>query len=130
MGNGYIDLGTYIGITPYVGAGAGMSYLSWNGLSSQSYCVGGSLHRGADRSHQRRPACKDWRFTYAFMAGVAYDLTKNLKLDLGYKYRNIDGGDMFGWDAASAAAGATGTQGTDQGLTQHEVKVGLRYELW
>ena len=41
-----------------------------------------------------------WRFTYALMAGFAYDLTTNFKLDLGYKYRNIDGGDMFGWNAA------------------------------
>lgn len=129
MGNGYIDLGTYIGITPYVGAGAGMSYLSWDGLASQNYCVGGGCTGGAIPP-TATTGLKDWRFTYAFMAGAAYDLTRNLKLDLGYKYRNIDDGSMFGWDAASAAAGATGTQGSDQGLTQHEVRLGLRYELW
>ena len=55
---------------------------------------------------------------------------QNFKLDLGYKYRHIDGGDMFAWDAATAAAGAIGTQGTDGDIDQHEVRVGLRYELW
>jgi|LNFM01.1.fsa_nt_gb opacity protein-like surface antigen len=129
MGNGYIDLGTYVGITPYVGAGAGMSYLSWSGLNSQSYCVGGAC-TGTPIAPTANSGVKDWRFTYALMAGVAYDLTRNLKLDLGYKYRDIDDGTMFGWDAGSTAAGATGAQGSDQGLTQHEVKVGLRYELW
>ena len=29
------------------------------------------------------------------MAGVAYDVTKNFKLDVGYRYRHIEGGDMF-----------------------------------
>jgi opacity protein-like surface antigen len=129
MGNGYIDLGTYIGITPYVGAGAGMSYVSWSGLASQNYCIGATCP-GTPIAPTSNSGVKDWRFTYAFMAGAAYDLTKNLKLDVGYKYRKIDDGEMFGWNAAAVAAGASGTQGSDQGLTQHEVKVGLRYELW
>ena len=37
---------------------------------------------------------------------------------------------MFQFDAASVAAGASGVQGTDSGFSQHEFKVGLRYELW
>jgi len=129
MANGYVDLGTYIGITPYVGAGAGMSYLSWSNLNNTFYCVGATC-TGNPVGFVAHPGLQDWRFTYAFMAGAAYDLTKNLKVDVGYKYRNIDGGDMFGWDAFSAGTGATGVQGSDQGLQQHEVRVGLRYELW
>lgn len=64
------------------------------------------------------------------MAGFSYDVTKNTKIDVGYKYRHIGGGDMFAFDAASAAAGATGVQGTDGGFSQHEIRVGLRYEIW
>ena len=64
------------------------------------------------------------------MAGLAYDVTQNMKLDLGYRYRHIDGGSMFGFDPATIAAGASGTQGEDPGFTSHEVRVGLRYELW
>jgi opacity protein-like surface antigen len=133
MANGYIDLGTYVRVTPYVGAGVGYSYLSWGGLDSTNYCVDGVAAcpaPGGAISSADHGGEKDWRFTYAFMAGAAYDLTKNLKLDVGYKYRHIDGGDMFGWDDVSDAAGASGIQGTDDGFSQHEVKVGLRYELW
>lgn len=129
MANGYVDLGTYVGITPYVGAGAGMSYLSWGNLGNQLYCVGATCPGGVIPAVSH-PGEKDWRFTYAFMAGAAYDLSRNLKLDLGYKYRKIASGDMFGWDAANTTAGATGVQGSDKGLSQHELKVGLRYELW
>ena len=64
------------------------------------------------------------------MAGVAYDVNKNLKVDLGYRFRRISGGPMFGWDAADIASGAAGTQGGHPGFSSHEIKIGLRYELW
>jgi opacity protein-like surface antigen len=128
MANGYVDLGTYVGITPYVGAGVGMSYVSWSNLNDTTYCVdgvadtcamtdpvGSTSHGGVD----------GWRFTYALMAGVAYDISKNFKLDVGYKYRNIDGGDMFGWDS-----GDTFGDGSHGNIDTHEVRLGLRYELW
>ena len=66
-----------------------------------------------------------WRFTYALMAGFAYDLSQNFKLDVGYKYRSIDGGDMFDWDSPQTLG-----DGEHGNIDTHEVKVGLRYELW
>ena len=39
--NAYFDLGTYLGLTPYVGAGAGMTYLKYNDYVSQDRCVDG-----------------------------------------------------------------------------------------
>ena len=129
--NGYVDLGTFSGFTPYVGAGLGYTYVKWRGLDSNHYCVDGvaACPTGLVETvaHSR---ANDWRFTYAAMAGVAYDVTDNMKVDLGYRYRRISGGDMFGWDEASTADGATGIQGRDASLSQHQVRVGLRYDLW
>jgi opacity protein-like surface antigen len=131
MANGYVDLGTYAGFTPYVGAGAGMSRVKWGGFSENTYCVDGSATCAAALLGTTPHSGKtDYRFTYAFMAGLAYDISPNLKLDVGYKYTHVAGGDMFNWDAASATAGATGTQGRDDGFSSQEVRVGLRYELW
>jgi opacity protein-like surface antigen len=70
------------------------------------------------------------RVTFALMAGTSYDLTKNLKLDVGYRYSRIKGGDMFGFDSGTAALGATGVQGSHGDLSTHQVKAGLRYEIW
>lgn len=133
LANGYVDLGTYVGFTPYVGAGAGYSYVSWSGLANQSYCVdgiGACPAPGGATTSTPHPGEKSWRFTYALMGGVAFDVTQNFKLDLGYKYTKIAAGGMFGWDAGTAAAGATGGQGRDPGMSQHEVRLGLRYALW
>ena len=130
--NGYVDLGTFVGFTPYVGAGAGFTYLSWDDVSSRSYCVdAGAPCGGVGLTDTATHAGEsDWRFTYALMAGVSYDLSQNMKVDLGYRYKRVRGGDMFAWDAASAAAGATGVQGQDPGFSTHEVRLGLRLELW
>lgn len=130
MLNGYVDLGTFVGFTPYVGAGIGYTYVSWDDLTNSAYCVGGACPAPALVGSSTHGGESDWRFTYALMAGVAYDLTDNMKVDLNYRYRNVAGGDMFGWDSATAAAGATGIQASDPGFSSHEIRVGLRYELW
>lgn len=129
MANAYVDLGTYVGITPYVGAGAGFTYLRWNEAAGSNFCVGATCPVGLISTAQHG-WLKDWSFTWALMAGVSYDVNKNLKVDLGYRFRRISDGPMFGFDAASAAAGATGAQARHPGFSTHEFKVGLRYELW
>lgn len=130
--NAYVEPGTFMGFAPYVGAGAGMTRVNWGNLKSAEYCVDGVNGCTAPGyvgtvSHS---GLGDWRFTYAFMAGLAYDLTPNLKIDLGYRYRHIAGGSMYGWDSVTAASGATGNQASDGGLTTQEVRVGLRYSIW
>jgi opacity protein-like surface antigen len=131
MANGYIDLGTVSGFTPYVGAGAGLAYVDWSGATNSYYCVdGGVLCGGSFQGTTEHSGESSWRFAYGLMAGVAVDVTQNLRLDLGYRYRKIADGDAAGWDDASDAAGATGAQARDDGFDMHEVRVGLRYDLW
>lgn len=127
MANIYVDLGTFVGFTPYVGAGAGYTYLHWDDLRSRNFCAGVPCAANPGAVH---PGESDWRFTYALMAGLTYDISDNMKVDLGYRYMKIDDGGMFSWDADSAVAGATGLQGQDPGLSTHEVRLGLRLELW
>jgi len=129
MANGYVDLGTYVGFTPYVGGGLGMTYVDWGSLGSNVYCVGATCPAAFAQSIENGGE-KSWRFTWALMAGVAYDISKNWKVDLGYRYRSIEGGPMFEFDPASQLVGATGTQGEDPGFNSHEVRIGLRYSLW
>jgi opacity protein-like surface antigen len=131
LANGYVDLGTYVGLTPYVGAGLGYTYVNWDTMADNTFCVGATCPGGnpvfAQTTHDGEDS---WRFTYALMAGMAYDLTNNLKVDVGYRYRHIDGDDMFAFDPASIGNGASGVQGEDPGIDTHEVRVGLRYALW
>lgn len=123
LANAYVDLGTYHGITPYVGAGIGGTYLAWDTLSNTTpdgfNSSGTETHAGGE----------DWRFTYAAMVGASVDVSTNLKLDASYRYRHINGGKMFAvGDGLNGAASFTGP-GHDEGITSHDFRIGARYML-
>jgi opacity protein-like surface antigen len=131
--NVYGDLGTWFSITPYVGAGIGFTGLrtatkeEWffsNGVAYQSgaapntwcttttntcYSVG---YRGPLPA-----ATVHTNFSFALMAGLAYDIAPHLKLDLGYRYLNM--GSLTVTDAAGNQVRRT--------LDTQEVRAGLRW---
>ena len=111
LANAYADLGTWHGITPYVGAGIGGAWLKWDTLHN-SNDDGDFYHRGG----------KGWRFAYALMAGASYCLTDHWKLDAGYRFTRIEGGRMFEY-------ANFGGPGFDKGMNVHEVRGGLRYQF-
>lgn len=110
MANGYVDLGTIVGFTPYVGAGIGATRVDW-----------GPVTFGAPNSGTVAGSA-DWRLTYALMAGTSYDLTKAIKLDFGYRFIDVAGGEIYN-DPISGSA-------EDDGYTKHEIRAGFRYMLW
>ena len=124
MANGYLDLGTYAGLTPYVGAGAGVMSVNWDNLSLQCVDSTACASSGSSRGEH------DWRFAYQLSAGLAYAITKNLKLDVGYRYFDVAGGKMFDFNGGDQALGATGVQGRDNGFSKSEIRAGLRYDIW
>lgn len=132
MANAYADLGTYVGVTPYLGAGLGLTRVSYSDLTNTAECynAAGAALPGCAPGPSVHPGETSYRFTWALMAGASYDLSKNLKFDLGYRYAHVDGGNMFGFDAATAAAGATGVQGVEDGFSTHQIKAGVRYSIW
>jgi opacity protein-like surface antigen len=102
--NGYLDLGTWHRLTPYIGAGAGAALVKTANYESTA------LPASPDRSQ--------WNFAYAGMAGVAWAVAPNLQIDFGYRYLNV--GDA-----------KTGTPGevTFQRVAGHEFRVGLRWSF-
>jgi len=131
MANGYVDLGTFAGFTPYVGAGAGVTHVSWDDLRSKPYCEDGSEACSGETYLSGRLKGEDsWRFTYALMAGAAVDLTDRIKLDLGYRFSDTAGGKMFRYGAMEQGWGASGTKGRDDGFQKHEFRAGIRINTW
>ncbi|RJT41025.1 porin family protein [Mesorhizobium waimense] len=113
LANAYVDIGTWHGVTPYVGAGIGGAWVKWDTLHNTD--LDGSFeHTGG----------KGWRFAYALMAGASYCLTDQVKLDVGYRYSHINGGKMFEYASDSNVG-----PGYDHGINVHEVRGGLRYQF-
>ncbi|MFT2213137.1 outer membrane protein [Rhizobium giardinii] len=119
MANAYVDIGTYGSFTPYVGGGIGGTQVRWDNLRNTSCETADPSNCDPTIDHDGRDK---WRFTYALMAGTAIDLTCNLKADVGYRFRHVLGGDMFGY-------ASNGGPGSDEGLYLHEARAGLRYSF-
>ncbi|MGD0763798.1 MAG: outer membrane beta-barrel protein [Roseiarcus sp.] len=89
--NGYADLGTWSGVTPYVGAGVGFARNTLSGLTDEAQVfitdrLGNvaSWPAGGYASDNSK-----WNFAWALMAGIGFDVTQNLKLELGYRYLDL-----------------------------------------
>ncbi len=119
LANAYVDLGTYGAFTPYVGAGIGGTRVKWGTLRNTSCDVTDPSNCDPTIEHKGE---SDWRFTYALMAGTSVDLTCNLKADVGYRFRHINGGNMFGYNLNSGPA-------YDKDIYVHEARAGLRYSF-
>jgi len=132
MLNGYVDLGTWSGFTPYVGAGVGVAYNKMSGMTDQGFNyvntattqtgfpTGGYFGNGSSTN-----------FAWALMAGTSFDVTKNLKLELGYRY--LDYGSVKSGNAHCLTGQATPTFNC-QGFTvkanrlaANDFHIGLRY---
>jgi len=118
--NVYFDLGTWYGLTPYVGAGAGLSFTqtktatNWymsNGLPYQVSTDGFYFNLNSTSSNLT------YQFAWALMAGVAYQLTDNAFLDVGYRYVNLGTYNMISSTGLSVKK-------TDD---VQEFRVGIRY---
>jgi opacity protein-like surface antigen len=111
MANAYIDIYKWGMFTPYVGFGLGGTYVQWDKLKNTND-DGTTIHKGKE----------SWRFTYALMAGTSVDINCQFKADLGYRYRHVAGGDMFGYKL-------NGGPGSDKGFDIHEFRSGIRYQF-
>lgn len=120
MANAYVDLGTYGRITPYVGAGIGGAHVQWGTLEN---CISGGTDQDGCVTHDGHD---EMRFAYQIHAGASIDVTCAAAIDLGYTYREIQGGGMFKY--AEFNGFGTGP-GFDNGIKSHQLKAGLRYKI-
>lgn len=115
MLNGYVDLGTWAGVTPYVGAGVGMAYHRMKGLTD----IGAGLGYASDSSKTN--------FAWALMAGLGYNVTQNLKIDMGYRYINM--GTFTTNPIVCEVVAACYYEVQSYKHTAHDLRLGVRYML-
>lgn len=97
-------------ITPYVGAGIGISM-----LDTDSMTAGGNTERGT----------QVYNLTYAAMAGLASKISEQVTLDIGYRFINLGQYEQDG--TFTNGSGTTATKYDD--LLAHEFRAGLRFQF-
>lgn len=122
--NGYIDLGHWYGWTPYVGGGVGVAY---HRVESLSDVGAGSTYQGAGNGGLGwAPNKSNGAFAWALMAGVSFDVTPNLKLDISYRY--LDMGDAKSGVIACTTPGCV-LETQKYHLASNDIRFGLRWML-
>lgn len=124
MANGYLDLGTWSGITPYVGAGVGVAMREISNWNGQSYGLAGFYGCGLSTcaipgATTAIPKTNKTSVSWALMTGVTVGLSQGFALDFGYRY--IDFGDI------STKADLYGVSAKVKNLTANEIRMGVRY---
>jgi opacity protein-like surface antigen len=127
--NGYVDIGTWYGVTPFVGAGVGFANNRLSGVTDTGFActggpcsgVGGYLTDGSKTN-----------LAWALMAGLDFNVTQNLKLELGYRF--LDYGSLKsgvshcsnGAGGFSCGGGSGYTLATKDMMSQ-DFRLGLRW---
>ncbi len=136
--NGYVSLGRWGKLSPYAGAGLGVAHVQWSNYSSTPVCeldpgetCALGVHSGSLVTETfTGPAVafateESINLAYALMLGVDYKMSEYWTADFGYRYTHVSGDVVL----SSTVTGLPGDSEFD-GLDFHEVRAGLRYEVW
>jgi opacity protein-like surface antigen len=129
LANGYVDLGTWWCITPFVGAGVGMSRVTIsnytdNGIVNQSGFppVAGTYPSGATAAQASK-----WNFAWALHTGLAYRVNPNLTLELAYSY--VDLGQGTTGPVTDYTGFTRGVPMQFKNITSQDLMFGVRWNL-
>jgi opacity protein-like surface antigen len=137
LANAYVDLGTWWCVTPFIGAGVGTSRVSISNFTDTGVnnihpadlvnhipaYVGGPVNP----SYATAGNGSQWNFAWAAHAGLAYQVSSNVMLELAYSYVNLGGGttgvisDFTGFNAGHVFK--------FNDITSHDLTLGLRYNF-
>jgi opacity protein-like surface antigen len=119
LANVYADLGTWNCFTPFVGVGIGGVYGKISNFLDINTATAGIAYAEDNAK---------WNFAWALHAGVGYQVSKNVTIELAYRYLNL--GDFASGDLKTY----TGTNNVFNpmefhGVTSHDVKLGVRFQF-
>lgn len=127
LANGYVDLGTWWYMTPFIGAGVGTARVSIANFTDQGITL---LNAGGPpiASLAFGDTVAKWNFAWALHAGVAYKVSPNFTVELAYRYLDMGNGltgDLRAFDGTNNVVNPT----TFKSITSHDLKIGVRWNL-
>ena len=123
LANGYIDIGTWHRVTPYIGAGIGASYNTISDFLDDNVPADG--HGWAPTGHK-------WNLAWALHAGAGIQVSDRMTLDIGYSFVNLGDaktGNFQNVDPNIACLTPGCPPMVFKNIYSHDLKVGIRWAL-
>lgn len=133
--NAYVDLGTWNCLTPYLGAGIGVASNKVSGLTdqgivsnTQSYnAYPGVTATAIVPTLGTSGSGTKTNVAWALMAGVGYEVNKNLTLEVGYRYLNL--GEAQSGVIRNAFLPQSYAPLKSKEIESHDIKIGMRWNF-
>jgi opacity protein-like surface antigen len=126
MVNVYADIGTWAGITPYVGAGIGFARNSFGPVSIDGQTVCGACVTPTIGHMNAGTATS---LAWGLMAGIALDISRNAKLDMGYRFTSLGHASSGSSYTDQANCNCTVPTHKVNGIYSHDFRLGLRWQM-
>jgi opacity protein-like surface antigen len=129
MVNGYVDLGTWWCMTPFVGAGVGMSRNTISGFRDDGIFnnTGNPIPQAVSSTFAADGS--KWNFAWALHAGVAYNVTRNVTVELAYRYMSLGDGVTGATNSFDGVTVVNGSGFTMKNITSNDIKLGVRWQF-
>jgi opacity protein-like surface antigen len=126
MLNGYVDLGTWWCVTPFVGAGIGAAYNQMSAFRDD-----GVIYNSGVLSNSATFAgdAGKWDLAWAVHAGLAYHVTNNLTVELAYSYMNLGSAVTGLTNSFDGVTVVNGSGFTLKDITSNDIKLGVRWNF-
>jgi len=126
LANAYVDLGTWYCVTPFIGAGIGVSRNQIDSFRDDGI---GFFSNGAPITAVAfADSNATWNFAWAAHAGLAYSVTPNFKVDLAWRFVHLGDG-VTGPTRAFDNSFVNGGAFTFKSLTSQDLMLGVRWLL-
>ena len=129
--NAYLDLGTWWGVTPFVGAGIGIAHVrmsDFRDLAVGELLDGDGNRIGTENVVAAATAGTRTNLAWALYAGLGYEVNERLSLELGYRYLNMGKG-RTGPTTDLIRGSTRGAKWTFANIHSHDLRFGMRWNL-
>jgi opacity protein-like surface antigen len=116
LANGYIDLGTWNCLTPFIGAGVGVAFNTLADFTDTGIGTSGAGSGG-------NPT--EAHLAWALHAGLSYAVTQNFSVEMAYRYLNY--GSIT--DTINCIGGCNPDSYKFQNLSSNDIMLGMRWRF-
>jgi opacity protein-like surface antigen len=119
LANVYFDLGTWYGISPFVGAGIGTAYNVISNFRDVNVATAGLAYA---------ESAGKWNLAWAVHAGLAYQVSPALTVELAYRYLDVGdarSGDLVTYNGVNSIVNPM----EFRNITSHDIKLGVRWMI-